>query len=130
MLFLQAAEGAGAVAQIAQPALGTLEKSVIGALLVISWLISGVLLWQLIKCQNARTSEQKEMRENSDKTTDKVITALTGFAGTLDKQADGDESMKQVMMGMKTTLDLLLMLTGGRRLSPQAGTPVVNPEKK
>lgn len=121
-------EGANPV-EVAQPALSTLDKSVIGALLVVSWLITGTLIWQLIKCQNARTQDQKDMREVSDKTTVIIITAVSDMKGSLDKLTTSDEHSRGILSAMKQTLDLLLLLSGGRRLSPPAGVPAPPPQQ-
>ncbi len=129
LLFAAAAQAAAAPEKVVEPAISTLAQTIIGALLVVSWAITILALYQLIKVQNARVEDAKA---NNDKVTalaDKMTTAFTGMQTSVENLRRSEESSQQVLGSVKTTLDLLMAL---RQLRPTPGVmpAVVPPERK
>lgn len=121
---LLAALDVGQVAKAVDPALGTLEKSVIGALLVVSWGITLVLIWQLIKVQNARVEDQKVSSAKNEKLVDKMTTAFSEMRNALEGLKHAEESGQQIIQSMKQSFDLFI-ISQSRRFSPPAGMRAV-----
>lgn len=126
MFLLAAAQEADKAAEAVGPALSTLEKSVIGALLVVSWGIAIVAIWQLIKVQNARVEDQKASNAKTEKLIDKMTTALSEMKGALDGLKRAEESGQLIIQSMKQSFDLFV-LSQSRRFSPPGGVPVTRP---
>ncbi len=111
-----------------QPALGVLEKTVIGSLLLLSWALAVLAIVQLIRVQNARVADQKAMNDKSEKLMDKMITAFEGMKGALQglKEAEekGHKVMETTQASMNTLssrMDMLVFSVGGRRMTPARG---------
>jgi hypothetical protein len=123
-----------------QPAMGTLEKTIIGSLLLLSWALAVLAIVQLIKVQNARVADQKAMNDKSEKLMDKMITAFEEMKGALQglKEAEekGHKVMETTQASMNTLssrMDMLVFSVGGRRMTPASGTskpPSKEPESR
>lgn len=118
MNFLFLAAFAGESVDV-QPAISTLAQTVIGSLLVLSWAISLLAIWQLIKVQNARVEDQKASNDKVSELNEKMTLAFSGMQSTLEGLRRSEEGSQQVMSGMKATLDLMLTM---RQLRPSTGT--------
>jgi hypothetical protein len=120
-----------------QPSIGVLEKTVIGSLLLLSWAIAILAIVQLIRVQNARVADQKEMSSKSEKLLDKMITAFEEMKGALQglKEAEekGHKVMETTQASMNTLssrMDMLVFSVGGKRFTPARGMPSKPPIKE
>jgi hypothetical protein len=131
MLFQFAAALASQAAspeKVVEPAISTLAQTIIGALLVISWGITILALWQLIKVQNSRVEDAKASNDKIAALADKMTLAFTGVQVSVENLRRSEESSQQVVSSMKTTLDLLMAM---RQLRPTPGSmPAVVPPKR
>lgn len=132
-LLLSAAQE---VPRALQPAMGTLEKTVIGSLLLLSWALAVLAIVQLIRVQNARVADQKAMNDKSEKLMDKMITAFEEMKGALQGLKEAEEKGHRVteavqasMSSMSSRMDLLV-LSVGRRMTPARGMSKAPPPSK
>jgi len=114
-VFLQAAP----VVKVIEPALTTLDKTVIGALLVVSWVIACAAIYVLVKVQNARVSDQKEASAKLSTTHDKMVEGFGKFKGTVEQLEKAEQTNQQVLSGLKdqvlvlgNKIDMLIMHRG------------------
>jgi hypothetical protein len=111
-------------AKYIEPALSTLEKSVIGAILIVSWAITILSVWTLIRVQNKRVDDQKELSNKLDKTTGKMTSAFEKMQSALQALTNAEQASQLAMTAMKTALDVLandikmLIFQGGRKTTP------------
>lgn len=90
---------AEAVQTAVEPAISTLSQTVIGSLLVLSWGITIASVYLLVKVQNSRVADQKEMSARLENTHAKMITAFEGFRGTLETLAKSVDMLIVGRMG-------------------------------
>lgn len=109
----------GKAVELVQPALTTLDKTVIGALLVISWVISCAAIYVLVKVQNSRVSDQKEASTKLSETHDKMVEGFGKFKGTIEELKNAEQTSQQVLGGLKdqvlvlgNKVDMLIMHRG------------------
>lgn len=103
-------------AKMAEPAISTLAQTVMGALLLLSWVITVVAIWQLIKVQNARVQDQKEMSDRLERTNAKMATAFEKFQGAVAALEQAEETGQQAVALLKdqvmtavSKIDILIM---------------------
>lgn len=126
-LFLLAQVDPSKATELVQPALSVLDKTVIGSVLVISWVITVAAVVTLIKVQNARVADQKALSEKSERLTAKMLTTFGEMKGALEslKEAESSgqkaiESLKSSIDSLKQTFDLFL-ISQSRRFTPPKG---------
>lgn len=131
-LYLLAAPGA----EVVSPALSTLEKGVLGSLLIISWALATLAIVQLIRVQNARVSDQKEMNKKSEDLMSKMVVAFEGMKGALVGLKDAEEKGQKVteavhaaMTSMSSRLDMLVFTMGGKRFTPHSMSKPPSPRE-
>jgi hypothetical protein len=94
----------GTVAQAAEPAFSTLAQTALGALLIIAVLAAVTAIYVLIRVQNARVQDQKEMSDKLEASHAKMVEAFTGFRSTLTSLEKTEESSQNVMGAMRDQL--------------------------
>lgn len=107
-----------AAIQVAEPAISTLAQTVIGALLIIAVLTAIFAIYILVKVQNARVQDQKEMSDKLEASHAKMVEAFTGFRSTLTSLEKTEESSQTVMGAMR---DQLMNLAAEIRHCPHKG---------
>ena len=87
----------GEAAQAVAPVLSTLAQTVLGGLVILAVLVAVGAIYILIKVQNARVADQKEMSDKLERTNFKMIDAFTKFQGTLNnlEKAEGESVTAQ-----------------------------------
>lgn len=126
------------VAKAAQPALSTVAQTVLGAVCLLCMVVTCVAIWQLIRVQNARASDQQQFREEyralvdqNAKLFDKMGTAVSGLKEVISALTEQEKGSQSVLTQLKGTLDGVqqtmtqLLLLQGRRMSPPSSTPKV-----
>ena len=113
--------GAVQAAKVLEPALSTLDKTVIGALLVVSWVIAIAAIVVLVRTQNSRVSDQKEASAKLSTTHDKMVEGFGKFKGTVEELKNAEQTSQQVLSGLKdqvlvlgNKIDMLIMHRGQR----------------
>jgi len=93
-----------------------LSQSILGALLLLSWLISTAAIWQLIRVQNARVQDQKDMSDRLERINNKLATAFEKFQGAVLALERAEETGQQAVVLLKdavltavSKIDILLM---------------------
>ena len=116
MFLLLAQVDPGKATELVQPALSILDKTVIGSVLVVSWVITVAAIVLLVRVQNARVMDQKTLSEKSEKLMDKMVTAFADMRGALESLKEAEtsgqratEALKSSIDSMKQQFDLLLM---------------------
>lgn len=113
-LFLaaQQADPASAV----QPALSTLDKTVIGALLVVSWAIVAVLLSKLLKqqdkvseVQNLRVQDLNRMNERMEAITERLITTFAKMESALTNMTQAEKDGQMLLQAMKNSQETVIL---------------------
>jgi uncharacterized protein HemX len=102
----------------AEPAISTLAQTVLGALLIIAVLVAVFAIYTLIKVQNARVLDQKEMSDRLEASHTKMMEAFTGFRATLTSLEKTEETSQSVMGAMR---DQLVNLAAEIRSCPRRG---------
>lgn len=105
---------------MAGPALSTLTQTIIGSLLVLSWLITIAAVYALIKVQNHRVQDQKDMSVRLETVHSNMVGAFESFKGTLDTLAKAEETSQQASQAFRDQLTYLaskvdmLLMRGGK----------------
>jgi len=114
--------------KVVEPALSTLDKTVIGSLLILSWALTIALVVQLIRVQNARVADQQALSNKSERLTDKMLTAFTNMKGALDtlKEAEktsqqSSEALRNAIESLRRSFDMFLITQGHRKFTPPSG---------
>jgi hypothetical protein len=115
---------------VVTPALTTLDKTAIGAVLVVAVTVAVVAVWQLIRVQNARVEDQKAMSTSSAQLTEKLLEAFGKFSGALDRLKEAEtgsqrvtSDLKAAVTAMTNQLNLLLVSFGPGAPGPRSRTP-------
>jgi preprotein translocase subunit YajC len=87
-----------------EPALTTLAQTVLGALLVITVIVAILAIYVLVRVQNARVQDQKEMSDKLEVTHSKMIDAFSGFQGALTSLEKTESTGQAVMQAMRDQL--------------------------
>ena len=107
---------AEAVARVIEPALGTVAQTVLGSVLIISLTLAVVVVCVLIRIQNARVADQKEMSSRLEASHTKMVEAFGKFQSTLDGLERTESTGQQVLQAMR---DQLVVLTTEIRACPK-----------
>ena len=113
--------------KVIAPPLSTLDKTVIGSLLVLSWVLTIALVVQLVRVQNARVEDQKTLSDKSEKLMNKMLTAFSEMKGALESLKEAEQSGQKATEALKVSIDSLktsfdlFLISHGRRLTPPSG---------
>jgi predicted lipoprotein len=98
--------------QAAEPALDVLAQTVLGSVLVVVLIVAVAAIYTLIKVQNARVEDQKEMSERLERTNAKMVdafsgfqTALTGLEKAEDTSQQAIQFLRDQVVGLSTRID-------------------------
>ncbi len=98
------------------PALSLLDKTVIGAVLIIVLTLCIISIVTLIKVQNARVSDQKSLNEKSEALMSKMLMAFTEMKGALESLKGSHDALKnaeqetqRVLSAQQQAFNLLLI---------------------
>lgn len=127
-LFLSASQGSDPV-KVIQPALSTLEKSVIGAVLVVALAIAILAVWKLLKVQDKitevqdqRVEDQKQMSKRMEAITEKLITTFSKMENALTNLTQAEKDGQVLLQAMKNSQDtLILEAVRGQARAPAGG---------
>lgn len=110
------------VAKAAEPAISTLTQTIIGSLLVLSWIIAGIAIWQLIKVQNARIADKTEDSKRIEKLNEKLVTVFAEFKNSLDNLTAAEKEGQALLTSVKNSLDTVILaaVQGKRSLRPRS----------
>jgi uncharacterized protein HemX len=97
------------VAKAAEPAISTLSQTILGSLLIVSWIIAGIAIWQLIKVQNARIEDKTKDSERIEKLNEKLITVFSEMKNSLDNLTAAEKGGQEVMNRLKQSHDTVLL---------------------
>ena len=112
-----------------QPALSTLDKSIIGALLIISWAIAILAIWKLLKqqdkvsaVQNDRVEDQKAMSVRMEAVMEKMITTFSKMENALTNLTQAEKDGQALLQAMKQSQETVILeaVRGGTR-APAGG---------
>jgi type II secretory pathway component PulL len=113
---------AGSVVSTVQPALSLLEKSVIGAVLVVCIGLMIAAIASLIRVQDARVADQKEAGRTLTMTHDKMVDAFGKFKGTLETLSKSEDTTQQGLLQLSKDVtaltgkvDLMIIMGKGDR---------------
>ena len=117
-IFLNGSAAEAAVEAV-RPALSVLEKSVIGAVLIVALALMVASIIALIRVQNARVADQKEASERLESSRDKMVEAFGKFKGTLEALERSEDTSQKALQAlsrdvssMSGKVDLLIALRG------------------
>lgn len=124
------------VTEAAEPALSTLAQTLLGAFAVLCLIVAAVAIWQLIRVQNARATDQQAFREEykllvdqNSKLFDKMTSAVSGLKEAVAALTEQEKNSQAVITQLKSTMDSvhntmqLLLMHSGRKHSPARGIP-------
>ena len=125
-LLLVAWGGQPDVAKVAEPAISTVTQTVIGSLLILSWLIAIIAIWQLIKVQNARIADKDADSKRIEKLNEKLITVFSEFKNSIDNLTAAEKEGQAILTSTKQSLDTVILaaVQGRGNLGPQAQAPM------
>lgn len=114
-------------AKIVQPALSTLDKSIIGALLIVSWAIAILAIWKLLKQQDKvsavhdlRVDDQKAMSVRMEALMEKMITTFSKMENALTNLTQAEKDGQALLQAMKQSQEGVI-LEAVRRIRTPAG---------
>lgn len=129
-MWLLAAAQVEEATKAVEPAISTVTQTIIGSLLIISWALAILAIVQLIRVQNARVSDQKEMSKRSEALMDKLITTFEEMKGALQGLKEAEEKGHKVTEAvqasinqMSSRMDMLVFTVGGKRFTPTSVKP-------
>lgn len=94
----------GEVAKAAEPAISTLAQTAIGALLLVAVLVAVVAVIVLVRVQNARVQDHKDMSDKLEASHGKMIEAFGAFRSTIVSLEETEKSSRDVMQAMRDKL--------------------------
>lgn len=99
-----------------QPALSTLDKTVIGALLVLSWTLASIAVWKLLKVQDKisdvqeqRVADQKAMSARMESLTEKLITTFSKMENALTNLTQAEKDGQALLQAMKNSQETIIL---------------------
>ena len=109
------------VLEAVQPALTTLEKSVIGAVLIVALGLMVTAVVAMIRIQNARVADQKEASIRLESTHTKMVDAFGNFKITIetlsraeDTTQQGLQALSREVTALSGKVDLMIAMRGQR----------------
>jgi hypothetical protein len=114
---------------LVQPALSTLEKSVIGAVLIVALGVAVLAVWKLLKVQeeitkvqNLRVDDQKDMSKRMEAITERLITTFSKMENALTNLTQAEKDGQVLLQAMKNSQDtLILEAVRGQARAPAGG---------
>ena len=101
---------------IVQPALTTLDKSIIGALLIVSWAIAVLAIWKLLRqqekvsaVQDQRVEDQKLMNERMERLMEKMITTFSKMENALTNLTQAEKDGQALLQAMKNSQETVIL---------------------
>lgn len=102
--------------------LGVVESGLLGAFAVMCLVVSGVCVWQLIRVQNKRVADQKQLndhmeraREKMEGLIEKMTEAFSGHRAALDRLTEAEKAQTETLRdlaskfeGVRTTMDSVI----------------------
>ena len=126
-LLLSAAQGTNPV-RLIQPALSTLEKSVIGAVLIVSLGVAVLAIWKLLKVQDKitevqdqRVEDQKQMSKRVEAITERLITTFSKMENALTNLTQAEKDGQALMQAMKESQETVILEAVRGQLRPLGG---------
>lgn len=101
------------VIEHAAPAVDTLAQNLLGAAFIVALLMAALAVWQLIRVQNSRVQDQKEIADRVEKLTTQATGALMSTKQSLDALDRDIHGGQQLMTQISTKLDVMIA-AGGR----------------
>jgi preprotein translocase subunit YajC len=92
------------VTEIAGPAVDTLSQTILGSVLIIILMVAIASVYVLVRVQNARVADQKEMSDKLEAGYAKMVEAFGGFQTALISLEKTEESGRQAMTAMRDQL--------------------------
>jgi predicted lipoprotein len=90
--------------QVAEPALSTLAQTVLGSVLILALLLAVLAVYTLIKIQNARVDDQKEMSGRLEASHAKMLEAFSKFKITIEGLERTEATGQQVLQAVRDQL--------------------------
>jgi len=122
VLLAQATQGVGKGITMLQPALSTLDKTVIGALLILSWSLSLLAVWKLLKVQdkisdvqNMRVADQQAMNVRMESLMEKMITTFSKMENALTNLTQAEKDGQALLQAMKNSQETIILEAVRRR---------------
>ena len=109
-------------APLVEPAVSTLAKTIIGALLVVSWAITFAAVYVAYRAQEARIADQKAINERTVAIAEKSHTVVAEFKSAIEGLKQSDQTGQTILQGLKSSFDLYVLAQTVRRNSPPSGT--------
>jgi len=91
-------------AAAAGPAISTLAQTVLGALLIITVLVAVAAIYVLVRVQNDRVKDHKEMSDKLEASHSKMVEAFSAFRSTIVSLEETEKSSRDVMQAMRDKL--------------------------
>lgn len=107
---------------VVKSGLGIVESGLLGSFAILCLVVSGVCVWQLIRVQNKRVGDQKQLNEHMEKARErmeglieKMTEAFSGHRAALDRLNETEKLQTETMRnlaskfeGMQTTMDSVI----------------------
>ena len=110
------------------PALSLLDKTVLGAVLIVVLAVAVTAVIMLIRVQNARVADQKALNDKSEALMNKMITAFTDMKGALESLKGTIEGFKgaeqetqNALKAQQQSFNLMLLMKGQDPDPPKKG---------
>lgn len=97
------------IAKAAEPAISTLTQTIIGSLLLLSWIIAGIAIWQLIKVQNARIDDKTEDSKRIEALNLKLVEVFSEFKNSIDNLTKAEKEGQELLKSLKQSHDTVLL---------------------
>ena len=97
----------GETAAAVAPVLSTLAQTVLGALVVLAMLMAVTAIYMLVRVQNARVADQKEMSDKLEKNYSRSVDAFTRFQNTLENLEKGEAEGTRATYAMRDQVNRL-----------------------
>jgi len=91
----------GDLAQAAAPAIDTLAQTILGSIIVVLTVVCILAIYTLIKVQNARVADQKEMSERVERLHFKMVEAFGGFQTALMNLEKAEDSSQKAVQFLR-----------------------------
>jgi uncharacterized protein HemX len=121
MLALSMGQVPGAATEVATKASNTIiESGVLGALLIVAVLGIVVLVWLLVRVQNARVSDIQKQAEVANR----MVETFTQVKETLEELIESSKEEARALQAVQNTMQNILLLS---KLAPPAMLPPAMP---
>ena len=96
------------VIEHAAPAVDTLAQNLLGAAFIVALFMAAIAVWQLIRVQNSRVQDQKEIADRVERLTTQATGALMSTKQSLDALDRDVQNGQLLLTQVSTKLDVMI----------------------